>query len=452
MNLLLFLSMAQAFCGFYVGGAGTELFNNATMVVMMREGTRTVLSMQNNYEGPPKDFAMVVPVPVVLKKEEVRTLPREVFDKVDAMAAPRLVEYWERDPCKPAQSKELPFMREQNWSSVAEGAAMGQTDVVVEARFKVAEYDIVILSAREAGALDRWLRKNKYSIPEGAEALFKPYIADGQYFFVAKVDASKVKRKDNRPTLSPLRFHYDSETFQLPIRLGLINAKETQDLVVHILASDRYEAANMENTTIPTNIELSPAAKQVFPSFYAELLDATLARSGGAVVTEYAWDARTCDPCPGPRLNHQDFLTLGADVAQGGGHMVLTRLHSRYTKESLGDDIVFRKAEPIVGGREVRTGTSAGGSPTKDGNPLEKGAAPSGYNNFQGRYIIRTHWDGEVACENPRYGVWQAPPGVTGPRAATGTAFVPRGKLELPNLLAQDIPELGIEAKPYGAK
>jgi hypothetical protein len=59
---------AGAFCGFYVGGADAKLYNNATMVVMMREGTRTVLSMQNNYQGPPESFAMVVPVPVVLLK------------------------------------------------------------------------------------------------------------------------------------------------------------------------------------------------------------------------------------------------------------------------------------------------------------------------------------------------------------------------------------------------
>ena len=58
---------AEAFCGFYISGADAKLFNNATQVVLMREGTRTVLSMQNNYEGPPEKFAMVVPVPVVLR-------------------------------------------------------------------------------------------------------------------------------------------------------------------------------------------------------------------------------------------------------------------------------------------------------------------------------------------------------------------------------------------------
>src|ERR1043165_5735508 len=83
---------AAAFCGFYVGGAGAEMFNHATQVVLMRHGTTTVLSMQNNYQGPPDKFALVVPVPVVVKKEQVKTLPREVFAKIDTLGAPRLVE------------------------------------------------------------------------------------------------------------------------------------------------------------------------------------------------------------------------------------------------------------------------------------------------------------------------------------------------------------------------
>src|ERR1700759_2998438 len=90
---------ANAFCGFYVSGADAKLFNNATQVVLMRDGTKTVLSMQNNYQGPPEDFAMVVPVPVVLKKEQVKTLPREFFARIDTLSARRLVEYWEQAPC-----------------------------------------------------------------------------------------------------------------------------------------------------------------------------------------------------------------------------------------------------------------------------------------------------------------------------------------------------------------
>src|SRR4249920_871912 len=91
---------AAAFCGFYVAGGDQKMFNDATQVVLMRMGTRTVLSMQNNYKGPPDAFAMVIPVPVVLHEPDVKTLAKDVFAHVEQMGAPRLVEYWEQDPCR----------------------------------------------------------------------------------------------------------------------------------------------------------------------------------------------------------------------------------------------------------------------------------------------------------------------------------------------------------------
>src|SRR2546421_867572 len=97
---------AHAFCGFYVTGSDKKLFADATNVVLMRDGTRTVLSMQNDYKGPLEDFAMVVPVPVVLHEADVKTLARTVFDHTDALGSPRLVEYWEQDPCPmPVESR-----------------------------------------------------------------------------------------------------------------------------------------------------------------------------------------------------------------------------------------------------------------------------------------------------------------------------------------------------------
>src|SRR5205814_3383790 len=90
---------ADAFCGFYVSGSGEKMFADATQVVLVRDGTRTVLSMQNDYKGPLDDFAMVIPVPVVLHEADVKTLPKDVFAHTDSLGSPRLVEYWEQDPC-----------------------------------------------------------------------------------------------------------------------------------------------------------------------------------------------------------------------------------------------------------------------------------------------------------------------------------------------------------------
>ncbi|HEY5936008.1 MAG TPA: DUF2330 domain-containing protein [Kofleriaceae bacterium] len=439
---------ASAFCGFYINGAGGEMFNNATQVVLMRHGTRTVLSMQNAYQGPMQDFAMVVPVPVVLKEADVKTLTKDVFSKVDAMSSPRLVEYWEQDPCAPERDYDGPFpsAAPAMESAGADDSAPGGYGVKIEAKFTVGEYNIVILSATESTGLDRYLRDQKYKIPTGAEPLLRPYVEAGSKFFVAKVDPKKVRFENGQAVLSPLRFHYDTEEFALPIRLGLANSNGTQDLIVNILApNQRYEVANYKNVTIPTNLDVKDEVRTRFGEFYAALFDRTVQQNPGAVITEYAWDASSCDPCPGPQLDYNDFATLGADVLQGGDQggyygFVLTRLHARYGKEGAPNDLVFKTAPPIVGGREIRDANKK----------LEERSRPDGMNNFQGRYAIRHAWTGPIACQNPVRGRWGGPPDgseiAEGTKAATNIAFAPRGKVQLPNLVKQDIPEIGVKA------
>ncbi len=447
---LLIPRSAGAFCGFYVSGATGELYNNATQVVLMREGTRTVLSMANNYQGPPSDFAMVVPVPVILQKENVKTLPAELFKKVDGMAAPRLVEYWEQDPCSPVLEGLGLAGAGFGGGGIGRGMGLGagKLGVKIEAQFEVGEYEVVILSAKDSTGLDAWLRQEKYNIPQDAEPVLKPYVQAGMKFFVAKVNIAKVKKEGNRTMLSPLRFHYDSEKFELPVRLGLLNSSGKQDLLIHILArGKRYEVANYRNVTIPTNLDVGEITKEQFATFYAALFDQTLEKNPKAVVTEYAWDASTCDPCPGPTLSSRDFTTLGDDVLPrkddseriGRGGFVLTRLHARYSKDTLGDDLIFKEAPPITGGREVR----------RDGKALEQGASPGASNNFQGRYAIRHPWKGPVACKEPSFGRWGGPPeGIRKEtRTAVGVAFAPRGGVQLPAFLAQDLPELDVKGQ-----
>jgi hypothetical protein len=451
---------ADAFCGFYVAGSDSQLVNDATQVVLVRHGTRTVLSMQNNYKGPPETFAMVIPVPVVLQEGDVKTLPKQVLDNVERMGAPRLVEYWEQDPCwrEDPHDTEVAMMSAPPSEDAAGGAPRGDLGVKVEAQFVVGEYEIVILSAKDSTGLDTWLRRENYNIPAAAEPLLRPYVEGGMKFFVAKIDPSKVKFVGDRAELSPLRFHYDSEQFNLPIRLGLANSSGTQDLIVNILApGQRYDVANYKNVTIPTNLDVRDEVRSRFGAFYAALFDATLAQHPGAVVTEYAWQASTCDPCPGPSLGLDDFMTLGLDVLEArggqpgdddargptrmmlGAEMVLTRLHARYGKD-LTNDLEFKAAPPIVGGREHVVDARR--------HKLEEGAQPSSVNNFQGRYAIRHPWTGPIKCSNPVRNRWGGPPG--GGRepieAALDLAFAPRGGVELAREVRQDVPELGIKA------
>tara|TARA_R110002073_G_scaffold225022_13_gene385648 strand:+ start:39629 stop:41305 length:1677 start_codon:yes stop_codon:yes gene_type:complete len=469
---------ADAFCGFYVAGADDALYNNATQIVLMRSGKTTVLSMQNNYKGPPSNFAMVVPVPEILSEDNVKILPADVFKRVDRLAAPRLVEYWEQDPCMVQRdygalrkSVPRPSMSARGGARAEKAKELG---VTVEAEFAVGEYEVVILSAKFSTGLEQWLTQENYKIPAGAEKYLRPYVESGSKFFVAKVNAEKVTFKDGQAQLSPLRFHYQSDEFSLPVRLGLMNSEGKQDLIVHILAQGtRYEVANYPNVTIPTNLNVEEKAGANFGEFYAALFDRTLEKNPKAVVTEYSWSAASCDPCPTPALNWSELATLGYDVAGGPSSVptppspstrpmppsrarpmpsrgrrvtgrpsafVLTRLHARYSKDDLGEDLVFKEAKPIAGGREHLV---------SDGK-LEEGSSESYSNNFQGRYAMRHEWKGPIECTSPVRGRWGGPPngGSTPPvKPALDLAFAARGSMSLTQMVPDGIPELGIQSK-----
>jgi MYXO-CTERM domain-containing protein len=472
----------HAFCGFYVSGADAKLFANASQVVLMREGTRTVLSMQNDYQGPPASFAMVVPVPVVLQKENVKTLPPAIFARIDQLDAPRLVEYWERDPCAPVMDPRTGSGSPRRSNAPAKpkgGGAAPDLGVTIEAQFTVGEYEIVVLGAKDSSGLETWLNREGYKIPAGSEPFLRPYVQSGSKFFVARVDVTKVKMEGNKATLSPLRFHYDAPDLTLPIRLGLVNSAGTQDLIVHVLGKGkRYEVANYPNVTIPTNLDVAESAKGQFGAFYAALFDATLAKTPKAVVTEYAWDAGSCDPCPSPPLTDSELVTLGADVLPSvssetelmdrellkalgadagsktrpiparkyyglGSAFVLTRLHARYARDALGEDLVLKEAPPILGGREVRTGPDGALEP---GATVMQGSSPS---TFQGRYAVRHPWAGPIACAAPVRNVWGGPPNGLdngGAKPAVGLAYAPRGSVQLASFLRTDVAALDLKA------
>ncbi|MDP1829180.1 MAG: DUF2330 domain-containing protein [Archangium sp.] len=447
--LALLAAPAHAFCGFYVSSAGGQLFNDATMVTLMRDGTRTVLGMQNNYRGPPEDFALIIPVPVILQKENVKTLPKGAFERIDALASPRLVEmYTDTVPCR---SRFGGGMGMPSKADVVEPLPR-DLGVKVEATFSVGEYDIVILSAKDALGLEIWLDENKYKIPAHAAPLLKPYVQTNWKFFVAKVNSKKVKFVAGQAVLSPLRFHYDSEKFELPVRLGLVNSSGSQDLIVHVIAKGRYEVANRPNITIPTNLDVKTSVKPVFGAFYADLVERTFKKNPTAAITEFAWQGAlpppevmvdqgiygvTCDPCPPPHPMDDPLARfLGADVLPGiktdaqvakfAREATLTRLHLRYSKDSLTDDLVFKQVEPIHGGV-----------------PGVAKAEPAKANRFQGRYVM---WIKGSTCS----GLGMGQSGiVSSGLAGTSAVMTRKTTLEVPidELLVTDIPELEIVAK-----
>ncbi|MDX1961334.1 MAG: DUF2330 domain-containing protein [Leptospiraceae bacterium] len=376
--IFLFILPAEilfAFCGFYVAKADASLFNKASRVVLVRNENKTVITMMNDYKGELKDFAMVIPVPVILQKDQVHVGEAKVVDHIDGYSAPRLVEYFDENPCDRRRYE----MEKASADSVRPAPSQSQNKpsnnqgVTVEATYTVGEYDIVILSAKYSNGLEDWLIQNGYKIPKGASVALKPYINQKMKFFVAKVNL-KEQSKSGLTFLRPLQFAMESQKFMLPIRLGMINAQGDQDLLLYVLTKNgRVETTNYRTIQLPSNLEVPMFVKKEFANFYRDMFANQVQKENGrAVFTEYVWNMGWCDPCASEPLSKDELQSLGVfwlnDNEQknpwNGGAMpvMITRLHIRYNNDTFPEDLMFQE--------------------TKDTN------------NYQGRYILHHPWTG----------------------------------------------------------
>jgi hypothetical protein len=372
---------AAAFCGFYVAKADSKLFNKSSKVVLTRDGETTALTMASDYEGNPKEFAVVIPVPTFIERKQIGVVETKTLDHLDAYTAPRLVEYHDEDPCAPR----LAYMARRDGGAVPTPMAAASSDVrhkgvTVEANYDVGEYDVSILSAKESDGLVNWLTDNEYRIPQGAQAVLGSYIKQNMRFFVAKVNLDRMALIGGN-YLRPLQVRYNTEKFMLPLRLGTVNANGPQDLIIYALTkSGRIEAANYPTVKLPSDIDVPLFVKSDFGNFYKAMFDTAVKKEHmRAVFVEYAWDMGWCDPCAADPLSNKQLVELGArwisddsDTPFRGGmpqgtSAYVTRLHVRYDAKSFPEDLVFIE--------------------TKDRT------------NFQGRYVMRHPFKGAAACE-----------------------------------------------------
>ena len=375
---------ALAFCGFYVARADTKLYNQASQVVLVRDGDRTVLTMSNDFQGDVDEFAMVVPVPTVLEREQIHIGDKAIVEHLDQYTAPRLVEYFDGDPCMQVVMRELRATAPMASTSAEQSAAARAKSlgVTIEATYSVGEYDILILSAKQSDGLLMWLKENDYRLPGGAEDVLGSYIKQGLKFFVAKVNLAE-HSKLGFNFLRPIQIAYESPRFMLPIRLGMLNAKGEQELFVYALTrSGRIETTNYPTKRLPSGQDIPGFVKGDFANFYTSMFTHQHKSAGrAAVFLEYAWDMAWCDPCAADPLSAKELRELGVfwlnDSTQPtrrrspAQNVFVTRLHVRYDAENFPDDLRFQE-----------TGDRT---------------------NFQGRYVVRHPFSGEATCEAAKH-------------------------------------------------
>ena len=398
--LLILSTSSFSFCGFYVSRADTSLYNEASQVVLAREGNRTAITMASDFKGDITDFAIVIPVPTVPKESQIQVINKSALTHLDNYTAPRLVEYFDNDPCQEhimyKAMRGLPMMEMADNSSAQRTKSLG---VKIEAEYTIGEYDILILSAKKSQGLITWLTENDYKLPKGAKKVVNSYIKQDMKFFVAKVNLEE-QSKTGFNYLRPIKVYYENRKFMVPIRLGTLNAKGKQELFIYALSpKGRIETTNYRTVKLPSNIDLPVFVKDDFASFYTKMFAHQVKKENEkGVFLEYAWDMNWCDPCAADPLTDDELkelgvfwlpkkqtkpinpkLMLGMPVPKfmpspQKKNVYVTRLHLSYDSENFPEDLFFQTT--------------------------------SNRKNFQGRYIVRHAWtpknNGKTLCKQAR--------------------------------------------------
>lgn len=381
---LAFTTPAAAFCGFFVAKADSQLFNHSNQVIIARKGDRSVFTMMNNFDGDVKDFARIVPIPVVPQRKDISIGDPNIVQKLEAFSAPRLVEYFDEDPCAPSIAYQSRAAETTSSTGSSQNIRANSLGVKIEAEYQVGEYDIQILSAKQQTGLAQYLRGEGYKLPAGSDDMLGSYLKSGMKFFVVKVNVERFD-KEGGGFLNPIVLDYKSPRFMLPIRLGTLNSPGEQDLTVFLLTDrGRVETANYLTVPIPTDKEVPLFVKKDFGHFYKDMFQATYERNGkGVAFMEYSWNTAWCDPCATEPPTPEELKKAGAfwladqsskspagqSIRPSGRNqgVHLTRLHVRYTAKTFPRDLRFKvtdKKDTFQGRYIVRHAYKGKGMPT----------------------------------------------------------------------------------------
>lgn len=419
---------------------GSDRFVHTTHVVVLKDSDVSVVTVMIDYQGPRTKFALLLPVPRDVDATRVRTLRREIVSRLEQVSAPRLHEFYEKDPCEPGRA-------EQAWEERLRPRTRGfltprmlpppdssyrisnEMSIPSQPVFKGEESEFAhwVLTASSERELEAKLSRRGYRISKSAASRLNPHLGPGAKLLLSEVQLDRVELVGNNAIqLGGIRYTTREKLPLVASTLGLLHSAGTQDLFIYVLDSKhRYEAANYPNVFSPTNVAVAPQGRLHLGSAYNALFDHVVAKEP-RFVTEYVWSTEGCgEPCPNAPLQLRELLSLGGDEVEAElsrvktpkanqptekvdpdeqaleerraliarQRYVLTRLHYRYKKTELARDVGLRPAAGHVrGGVGIPKGPSA---------ELLTTIVSSPQSTFQTRFFASHPWSGTTPCKQP---------------------------------------------------
>jgi hypothetical protein len=312
--------------------APPNLMLGTTTAIISWDKRRQTTTLVPEVKGDLKKFSLLIPVAGRVSEKSIKVIKDEVHYQLLADTEPVLTVTRDEDPCgatkadAPASAAEALAPSPKKSSGAAKPSA-ADYGVKVEGHFEVGEYDLALLSAKNAKGLARWLRRFKYRVDDGVEAALGGYLDRGMKILVARVHLKKLLN-EQFTSLRPLQIR-SRNPGQPTIPLAIAAASGTaHDIIVLSLGPERMDLASHRMLELPSSLELPAFVADDWAAEYERIADNWLNKNGGrsAGLLEFAG--------PAPVMN---VKSLGAKPGA-----FLTRWRMRVTPGS--SDLVLAPA------------------------------------------------------------------------------------------------------------
>jgi len=300
------------------------------VLVVGEETVRVIL--RTHFRTDAKELAWIVPVPA--RPTNVEKVDADIFARLDADTAPRFM-YW--DP-----SAHRGFGCGCSSAARYESPSAPTPSVVVEKTGTAGIFKYVVLSATDAGALERWLREHSYAIGPGAKDVFARYVKAKWHWLAMRIRPGADEAATRAP--HPVTYTYKSDKLTYPMVISRLSAAEENEIVLYVIAQARYLCANWTNETAQEVVRGHPGLRLQAGSpsgtNYEDLfLRAADGENGYLFVTEFA---QTLDE--GYHMLEPLRKTLDLPPRTGGKATYITRLRALISPRQMDRDVELVRA------------------------------------------------------------------------------------------------------------
>lgn len=238
--------------------------------------TRTVLWHQLAFQGDPGEFSWVMPVKKGAYLEESTDA---WFEALDAFTSTRVFETEPVGCASPEPSQDVGCGSDTSDTASGNGGGkLGNPNVNVVHEGTVGPYQTVTLASSDPKALEDWLEKNGYTVPDAARPVIAAYVAEGFDFIALRLNAGK-----GVDAMTPVRVVTPGGDPELPLRMAAIGASERVRMTLFVIGDGRFTVPSLPELALPLDQLTWDYASQ--SSNYQALQDAALAGGSGQLTT-----------------------------------------------------------------------------------------------------------------------------------------------------------------------